>query len=170
MAVAAKMADVDQGTVVKLRPPTRLRLVDDVASSLEDAILAGRVRPGERLIETRVCAELGVSRTTLREALLMLERRGLVRGEPRRGTFVTRLSRDEARDLCLVRALLEAYAVGTGYARLDEATFARLDALVAEMATCRLPEETPRLIRLDRDFHGLLVRVADSARVRELWA
>jgi DNA-binding GntR family transcriptional regulator len=170
MAVAAPAATTETIGVTKLRPPSRLRLVDDVAHSLEDAILAGGMRPGERLIETRICAELGVSRTTLREALLMLERRGLVRSEPRRGTFVTRLSRHESRDLCLARALLEAYAVTAGYERLDEATFARLDHLLDRMAACSLPDQMPTLIQSDREFHGLLVRVADSARVRELWA
>jgi DNA-binding GntR family transcriptional regulator len=170
MAVAAMAATKETNGIAKLRPPSRLRLVDDVAQSLQDAILAGGMRPGERLIETRICAELGVSRTTLREALLMLERRGLVRSEPRRGTFVTRLSRHEARDLCLARALLEAYAVSAGYERLDEATFARLDHLLDRMAACSLPEQMPTLIQIDREFHGLLVRVADSGRVRELWA
>jgi DNA-binding GntR family transcriptional regulator len=100
----------------------------------------------------------------------MLERRGLVRSEPRRGTFVTRLSRHGARDLCLARALLEAYAVTAGYDRLNEATFAQLDHLLDRMAACSLPEEMPTLIQIDRAFHGLLVRVADSARVRDLWA
>ena len=140
MAVAAAAATTESNDVARLRPPSRLRLVDDVAHSLEDAILAGEMRPGERLIETRICAELGVSRTTLREALLMLERRGLVRSEPRRGTFVTRLSRNESRDLRLARALLEAYAVSAGYERLDEATFAQLDDLLDRMAACALPE------------------------------
>src|SRR5688572_17099699 len=130
MAVALKTEVEQPNGVVKLRPPSRLRLVDDVSHSIEDAILAGRMRPGDRLIETRLCAELGVSRTTLREALLMLERRGLVRGEPRRGTFVTRLSRTETRDLCLARALLEAYAVTVGYRRLDESVFERLEHLL----------------------------------------
>src|SRR5687768_16692374 len=130
MAIAQGTAVEQANGVTKLRPPSRLRLVDDVSHSLEDAILAGRMRPGERLVETRLCAELGVSRTTLREALLMLQRRGLVRSEPRRGTFVTRLSRHEARDLCLARALLEAYAVTSGYDRLAGETFARLDELL----------------------------------------
>jgi DNA-binding GntR family transcriptional regulator len=170
MAVAVTAAVDQPGAAMKLRPPSRLRLVDDVSHSLEDAILAGRMRPGERLVETRLCQELGVSRTTLREALLMLQRRGLVRGEPRRGTFVTRLSRHESRDLCLARALLESYAVNSGYDRLDEATFVRLDGLLDQMAACRLPEETPVLIAVDRAFHGLLMRCTDSARVRELWA
>jgi DNA-binding GntR family transcriptional regulator len=170
MAVALGTAVEQSNGVAKLRPPSRLRLVDDVSHSLEDAILAGRMRPGERLVETRLCAELGVSRTTLREALLMLQRRGLVRSEPRRGTFVTRLSRQESRDLCLARALLEAYAVTSGFDCLDEEAFEQLDRFLDEMAACRLPEETPQLIAIDRAFHGLLVRCTESVRIRDLWS
>lgn len=152
-----------------LRRPSRLRLVDDVAQSIEDAILALRFAPGERLVETRLCSELGVSRTTLREALLMLERRGLVRSVPRRGTFVTRLAREEAIDLCRTRALLEAYAVSVGYAQLDDAALAHLDALVTEMATLTFPDDVPRLIRLDRTFHRILAAGADAPHLLELW-
>jgi DNA-binding GntR family transcriptional regulator len=153
-----------------LRRPTGLRLVDDVSHSIEDAILAGRMRPGERLIETKLCDELGVSRTTLREAFLILERRGLVRGEPRRGTFVTRLAREDAVDLCRARSLLEAFALTTKFDRLDAATFAALDDLLNQMAALKLPEDVPRLIGIDLAFHRLLVRGADVPRVVELWS
>src|SRR5829696_8958520 len=86
---------------LKLRTPSRARLVDDVYRSLEEAILSGRMRPGERIVESWLSEHLAVSRTTVREALLMLERAGYVVSEPRRGTFVTRLPREEALDLCL---------------------------------------------------------------------
>ncbi|MGH2560502.1 MAG: GntR family transcriptional regulator [Thermomicrobiales bacterium] len=158
------------GAEPTLRRPSRLRLVDDVAHSIEDAILAGQMRPGERLIENKLCAELGVSRTTLREALLMLERRGLVRGEPRRGTFVTRLAREDAVDLCRARALLEAYALTVGFDHLDESVFARLDELLDDMAGLHLPDDFPRLIGIDQAFHRLLVQGAEADRVVELWA
>jgi DNA-binding GntR family transcriptional regulator len=50
----------------------RRRLVDEVSRTLEEAILAGTMRPGERLVEAAIAERLGVSRTTVREALLML--------------------------------------------------------------------------------------------------
>jgi GntR family transcriptional regulator, rspAB operon transcriptional repressor len=168
MAAPAETSHLN-GTAT-LRRPSGLRLVDDVAHSIEDAILAGRMRPGERLIETKLCDELGVSRTTLREALLKLERRGLVRGEPRRGTFVTRLAREDALDLCRARALLEAYALTSGFDRLDASTFAALDDLLIEMAGLNLPDDVPRLIGIDLAFHRLLVQDADAPRVVELWS
>ncbi len=167
---AIKEAAIARNGGATLRRPSRLRLVDDVARSIEDAILALRMAPGERLVETRLCDQLGVSRTTLREALLMLERRGLVRSKPRRGTFVTRLAREDAVDLCRTRALLESYALCVGYPRLDERALARLDDILAEMATLTLPDEVPRLIKLDLAFHRILADVADAPQVLDLWA
>jgi DNA-binding GntR family transcriptional regulator len=155
---------------LKLRPPSRARLVDDVYGSLEEAILSGRMRPGERLVETWIAAHLQVSRTTVREALLMLEHEGYVISEPRRGTFVTRLAREDALDLCYNRALLESFAVRTGYARIDHLVIGRMLAYLDQMRRCHLPDDVPRLIQIDLSFHRPLIEVAESRRLLELWS
>lgn len=146
------------------------RLVDNVCQLIEESILSGKIRPAERLTEAWIAEELGVSRTTVREALLMLQRQGLVTSNPRRGTFVTRLSRADALDLGYSRALLEGHAVRVGYRNLSESTFAGLEALIAAMRACRLPEDTPRLIQLDLEFHRTLVEAAGSPRLLDLWS
>jgi DNA-binding GntR family transcriptional regulator len=155
---------------LKLRPPSRSRLVDDVYRSLEEAILSGRMRPGDRLVETWISDQLQVSRTTVREALLMLERQGFVVSEPRRGTFVTRLAREDALDLCYTRVLLECFAVDAGYSRIGEETYSRMSASLDKMRACRLPDDMPLLIQYDREFHRPLVDAAGSRRIAELWA
>ena len=155
---------------VELRKPSRIRLVDDVRHSLEEAILSGQMRPGEHLAETHIAEHLGVSRTTVREALLMLEQQGLVVSVPRRGTFVTRLSDQDALDLSYLRILLEGFALTVGYQRVDQAWLSQLADCIAEMRTCRVPEDVPRLIQIDLTFHGLLIELADSPRLKELWS
>ncbi|HVB65580.1 MAG TPA: GntR family transcriptional regulator [Nitrolancea sp.] len=154
----------------KLRRPSRLRIVDDVYQSLEEAILTGQVLPGARLVETSIAGQLDVSRTTVREAFLMLERQGLVASEPRRGTFVTRLSRADALDLGYSRSLLEAFAVTVGHHRIDAKLMTELELLLVEMGGCELPEEFPRLVTIDLDFHAKLVELADMPRLFELWS
>lgn len=157
-------------TLPTLRAPNRGRLVDDARQSLEEAILSGQIKPGERLVETWLSEQLDVSRTTVREALLMLERQGLVETKPRRGTFVARLSPQDSLDLGYARALLEGYAVRIGFAKIDEPLLRRLDHLIDEMSICRLPIDTPRLIQLDLDFHRLIVEICESPRIIELWS
>ncbi|MEP7189742.1 MAG: GntR family transcriptional regulator [Roseiflexaceae bacterium] len=155
---------------LQLRAPSRARLVDDVFRSLEEAILSGRMRPGERVIETWISEHLEVSRTTVREALLMLERQGYVVSEPRRGTFVTRLSREEALDLCYNRALLESFAVRSGYTRIDDLLIGRMSTILEQMRQCRLPDDVPQLIQADLAFHRALVELAGSRRLLEMWS
>lgn len=72
------------------------RLVDEVVRSLSSAILAGDLRPGHRLTVIPIAQAFGISQSTTREALLMLEQRGLVSTNPRRGVFVTPLSERES--------------------------------------------------------------------------
>jgi DNA-binding GntR family transcriptional regulator len=155
---------------LKLRAPSRARLVDDVYRSLEEAILSGRMRPGERIVESWLSEHLDVSRTTVREALLMLEREGYVVSEPRRGTFVTRLPREEALDLCYTRALLESFAVRAGYVRIDTLVIDRMQRCIAQMRLCRLPDDVPQLIQIDLAFHRNLIELAESRRLVELWS
>lgn len=154
----------------RLRKPSRLRLVDDVLHSLEDAILSGEAAPGSRLVEDAIAKQLSVSRTTVREALLMLERRGLVVSRPRGGTFVTRISRADALDLGYTRALLESYAVTVGFERITDVVLSQMDALIVDMGECRLPNEVPRLLRIDIAFHRKLIECAEMPRLLELWS
>lgn len=156
--------------VFHLQPPDKTRMVDRAYRSLEEAIFTGTLRPGDRLIEQQLCDQLTVSRTTVREALLMLEREGLVQSVPRKGTFVTRLSPVAAWDLCTARALLEGYAVRAGFPTFDAPLFTELHRLTAEMSRCVLPGDIPRLMTLDMAFHRLLVAAAQSPQLTALWS
>lgn len=148
----------------------RRRLVDEVSRTIEEAILAGRMRPGERLVEAAIADRLSVSRTTVREALLMLERQGLILSKPRRGTFVTRISREDGLDMGFTRALLEGFAVGAGFERIDAQVIGRMEQLLVAMGTCRLPDDIPRLMQIDVDFHRPMVEAARSPRLLNLWS
>ncbi|WP_137388498.1 GntR family transcriptional regulator [Rhodoligotrophos defluvii] len=79
-----------------------------ITSVLREAIGAGVLAPGARLVEKDLCRELNVSRTSLREALRELEAEGLVSHQANRGLVVTRISRKEAANVYRVRAALEA--------------------------------------------------------------
>ena len=109
-------------TIQRLAAPLRQQVLD----SLRQAIIAGRLAPGSRLIERELTDMLGVSRTVVREALRQLESEGLVAIVPHRGPVVRELSLDEATDLYSIRAVLEGFA-----ARLfaEKAAGAQIDTL-----------------------------------------
>ena len=148
----------------------RLRLVDDVRRTLEEAILCGDMRPGDRLPVAQIAEEFNVSLTTVREALLMLENQGLVVNRPRQGAFVTRLSGQDAYELCQARALLESFAITAGLDQVDAEFIVRLRALLDEMRACTLPQDLPSLIRIDLAIHEAIIGLADSQRIFELWS
>src|SRR6266545_6686012 len=70
-------------------------LKEHAVQILRDAIMEGRLKPGERIDEVQLARQLGVSRTPLREALLELEQQGLVLSRRRQGTFVVELAGEE---------------------------------------------------------------------------
>lgn len=83
---------------------------EQVGARLREAIVTGRFSPGERLIERELCALLGVSRTSLREALRQLEGDGLVTTIPHKGVVVTAITCAEAEEIYEVRAVVEGLA------------------------------------------------------------
>ena len=100
----------------------------------------------------------------------MLERQGLVVSRPRGGTFVTRISREDALDLGYTRALLESYAVTVGYERISAAVLAAAAADIVDMGECSLPRELPRLLQIDLAFHRRFVECAQMPRLLALWS
>ncbi|WP_126875900.1 GntR family transcriptional regulator [Paraburkholderia kururiensis] len=101
-----------------VRPETLRHQVENV---LRQAIMSGRFAPGARLIERELCETLGVSRTSVREALRKLEAEKLVRNVPHKGPVVAVMSREEAAELYALRALLEGFAAHE-FARLASDT------------------------------------------------
>ena len=94
------------GPELMARPLLHLELAD----RLRDMIVEGHLQAGERIVDRRLCAHFGISRTPLREALLVLAAEGLVELVPRRGTRVAELKPEQIRDLLELVGGLEAFA------------------------------------------------------------
>ena len=150
-------------------------MADRVAHALREAIVSGRLRPGDHLVEQRIASELGVSRSPVREAIRRLELEGLVVGEPHRGARVTRLTVDEIRDLYVVRATLECLAGRLAAPRLLHADRDRLRQLVQSMESAGRRRDLRKLSTLDAAFHQLigeacgnrwLIRILGSLRLQ----
>jgi len=132
-----------------MRQVTRSRLRDDIVEQLAELIIDGGL--SERLKEIDLAGQLGVSRTPLREALLVLERDGLVVSEANKGFRVAPLSEARVRELFPIIGALEALAVRTG----ADALVARAPQLRAANKQIRAGSGGRRYL-LDRRFHELL--------------
>jgi DNA-binding GntR family transcriptional regulator len=101
-----------------------------VYERLRDAIVSGALEPGAQLVEARIADELGVSKTPVREALIRLQRDGLVSIEPYRGARVINPSPDDIREILELRSLLEGQIARDLATRRPEHVIAALEASI----------------------------------------
>src|SRR5690349_1633896 len=134
-----------------------------VHGELRSAILEGRLSPGERLRAEAVAERLGTSRTPVREALLMLEREGLVVVEPHRGAIVRAFDAADLLDLYEVRELIEPHAARRAATRIEPGAIERLHELndLAERPDASVDDQ----IAYNEEFHALIVAAAGSPRL-----
>ena len=137
-----------------------------VADELRRGILTGRRKAGDRLVEDRLSAELGVSRVPIREALRLLAAEGLVEVQPRRGASVAEFSAEVARDLVEVRAMLEGLNARLAARHRAPAIIAELRPVLAEGNTAALSGNVGDLVRLNGEFHD---KLAEAGRNSILW-
>jgi DNA-binding GntR family transcriptional regulator len=133
-------------------------------------LLAGRLKPGDQLVQEVLAGELGVSVVPVREALKTMQSEGLLRYEPHRGFFVTELSRDELIELCEIRSVLEAMAVERGLPVVSAADLKRMDALADDMEVAERAGDVVGLIGLDREFHFTVFRAAGMPHLERIIA
>jgi DNA-binding GntR family transcriptional regulator len=105
-----------------------------VAQELRRRILAGEYPQGVKLQQEQIAAELGVSRSPVREALGQLEAEGLVVLTPQKGAQVSPISRDEIAELFELRLLVEPHLLAIAVPAMTEADFRRAAAIITEMA------------------------------------
>ncbi len=94
-------------------------LVEVAGHRLRDAILSGELAPGDKIVEEQLCADFGISRAPLREALRLLAQQGLVEHLPRRGSRVTEWSPADILQLFGLRHVLERHAIETALPLAD---------------------------------------------------
>lgn len=145
-------------------------LVEVVVQQIANGIVAGNLRSGDKLVETKLGEQLGVSRGPVREAFHRLEKMGLVERIPNRGAFVSTLTERDIEELYSVRELVEGFAARVLATRRDPHAIARLQTLLKEMRQCAAAGDNKRMITVDADFHDALVKLSDHKLLGEIWA
>jgi DNA-binding GntR family transcriptional regulator len=112
---------------------TRTSAVEQAMSAIREAIAEGHFAPGHRLIEADVTSWLGLSRSTVRNALGRLATEGLLTIEPNRGAVVRRMTREEAADLYDIRQALQGLAARRASERATSRDLAALGAMIRKM-------------------------------------
>lgn len=140
-----------------------------VYQAIRSAIMDGRYTGGDRLKEVTLAAELETSRTPVREALVRLQRDGLVTVLPNRGALVRVLTEEDVEDAFQLRALLEGFAAAQAATRLTPEQVRELDDLCSDMEGPAGLGHSPEAITflLDRNdcFHQIILEASGNRRL-----
>ena len=146
-------------------------LAEQVANAIVDGIAGGVLRPGQRLVETELAAQLQVSRVPLRESLKMLEAQGILESEPHRGTHVAELDEAKIDHICEARVALERLALrdAMGRYRAHPERIARLDEIIASMERAAERLDWAAISKADLAFHREICAASGNDIVATLW-
>ena len=132
------------------------RLADNLRDQLEEDILVGHFKPGDRLDEASLCERFGVSRTPIRETLAQLASSGLVELRPRRGAFVREVSIRELLEMFDVMAELESMCVRLAARRMNRAQHAKLIAAHEACQQATVSDDADAYYYCNQVFHQVI--------------
>ncbi len=139
-----------------------------VFETLREAILSGKLEPGERLMEIQLAEEMGVSRTPVREAIRKLELEGFVVMIPRKGAYVAGISHKDVTDVFEVRAALEALAAGLAAERATDEEIEKLDRSLLAYSEQTNKQDIDGIVESDTGFHELLYKCSRNERLQSM--
>jgi DNA-binding GntR family transcriptional regulator len=134
---------------------------------LKQDIIEGVYTPRQRLVETDVAQALGVSRATLRAALIRLQHEGFVEIQPNRGAQVRSFSVEEAARILQVREVLEGLAAAIAAEQASPAHLAELHGIVAKMETTLAAGDLLGHLPLAGRFHQVIVEAAGNEFIEQ---
>jgi DNA-binding GntR family transcriptional regulator len=140
-----------------------------VYNVLRTAILDGTVPPGEQLRETHIAADLGISRSPLREAMTKLEEEGLIVKIPFRGAFVVEASAQDVAEIASIRALVEPYAAELSAEALRGPERPRLMQIIEELHRATENNDIPASIDAHLRFHRLFYDLSGHRVLQSMW-
>ena len=143
-------------------------LVEHIAEHLEEKIISGALKPGQRIIEESLTQAFGVSRSPVREAFRILEIQGFVTREPRKGISVARVSPQEVEETYLIRANIESLAVRLAIQKQNPEILQQLKTLQGRMADAAASHDLQQYYHLNFQFHETFTNGCENKRLVKL--
>lgn len=147
----------------------RVVLSDRVKEYIVEAVLTGELKPGDRIVESSMARELGVSQAPVREAIRDLVLLGFLESEPYKGTSVRSFSYEELWETYTVRAALESLAARLAAGNLTDEDADRLQGILDEMMEAAGRQDRDRLVKLDNCFHEAILDISRNKTLLQLW-
>ena len=144
-------------------------LTSQVTQFLEQAILKGEIKPGQKLVERELSQELGISRSPIREAIRSLESNGLLKTIPRKGTIVPEISRKEVEEIYAVKSMLESFAARLACRRITGKEIQEFRSLLGKMEKQVSKKNLHEYLELSKEFHELIIKASANAKLYQIY-
>ena len=138
------------------------KLVEQVHDAIVSEIAAGKLKPGERIIQEQLAQELGVSRQPVQQALLLLRKQGVLRDAPGRGLIVASLDVEQVANMYDIRAVMEGLAFRKAAERNAERAKKQGPALIQSGRKAVAANSVAAMISADLKFHDFIYSLSEN--------
>ena len=146
-----------------------ISLREEVVEQIRTAIIEGRLKPNDHIVEQVFTQHLGVSRTPVREALILLEREGLVVASRNRGCFVRAFTEEDVDSIFSMRTALENFAGELIIEQLDESDYAYLEGAIEKQRQFIEAQDFKNVRSTDMAFHKYLITRSKHPLLKRNW-
>lgn len=150
-------------------PESIKKTMPNVVDALQQMIHSGVLKPGERLNEVAIAADLGLSRGPIREAIKVLAGKGLVTAVPNKGVFVKQLSVKGMLEIYDLRAAILGLAAGRASELITPARRAGLEKLLEQMDAAEASEAGDEYYQINLRFHAALLEASNNGRAKSMY-
>ena len=139
-----------------------------IADMLRNMIMTGKLEEGDKVNESELCQNMGISKTPLREALRVLSVEGLIRLVPNRGAFVTKPTFEEISEMFDVMSLLEGFCALEACKKMKEGEFSHLEKLHAKLEVNFERRDQEEYIRVNNQYHAYVQKIAGNRTLNQI--
>ena len=150
---------------IELSPNKPSALTDWAYTTIKESVLSLKLPPGAQLDIGQMAEQMGTSRTPVREALLRLERDGLIRVAPRVGFFVTEITKTDLRELFEMREMLESRATRDAGGSLSDQDINYLDSVLTGSEAAVEKGDLAKFLEMEIRFHNFIMEHAHNSRL-----
>ncbi len=145
-----------------------LTLREKILETIRDAIIAGTMKPGEKVAEPELAERFGISRTPIREAFRQLESEGYLTVFPRKGAVVAAFSQRDVEEFYAIKRILEGYAARRACEKLTPRDIEKLQAINDRLRQLASEGDVKHFFKVHNSFHELFVKAADNGKLTEM--
>jgi len=155
--------------MVTLSPLKDSPSLDKLAyEKIKEAILTFQFLPNDALVEGELASQLGISKTPVRDALMRLEKEGLVTRVPYKGTYVSDINNQDMANIFHIRIVLEGLAVQLATDALTEDDFLRMQKLISDQGEALKNHEITKASQINGEFHNMIVNRCSNPRLQQM--